>query len=465
MRIRCALLLIRSALLLAVLCAACGTTGAPPPPVPVIAIAGVTVIDGTGAPARPNMTVIVAGDRIEAVGAPGTVHVPAGARRVDGRGKYLIPGLWDMHVHLSVAGESALPLFLAHGVTSVRDLGSRLGEVQGWKAAIANRSVAGPRIFTSGPILESARWLEAVAGFPVPVAFPFLDYTPRIGVASRADALAAVDSLAAAGVDLIKVRTVASADVMAAISAQAQLRGLPFAAHAPTGMDAAAAAALGLGSLEHIEGTTFALGQAGEAQRLETFREVARHGTMVVPTILAEMNWRLLPDSVVLSVIDDTAEVLDPRRRRVEDHLAEFWRFQMALKPFEAPTDWQAAHERAMADLRLMHAAGVTLVAGTDLGAVLVYPGSSLHDELVLLVERIGMTPLEALQSATRHAAGFFGLQHMVGTIEPGKLADLVLLDADPLHDIRNTRRITAVLTAGRYFDRAALDALPAAAR
>lgn len=450
-------------LLLLLLCAAvvtCDVGDASSSRSSVIAITNVTVIDGTGTAAQPGMTVVVEGDRITAVGRAAEVAAPPGARVVDGGGRFLIPGLWDSHVHLGNAGESALPQLVAHGVTSVRDLGSSLADVRQWQHAARSGMLTMPRVRAAGGILESERWLQAVQSLPVTTDFPLWQLSPRIAVSTVEQARAAVDSLVDAGADIIKVRTVASPDVFRAIVARARERGRPVAAHAPTSMPFADAVQAGPRSIEHTEPTVFALSGAASAARLLAFNDLVRAGTYVVPTIIAETNWRLVPDSVVLAVLADTAGRNEPRRRLITDQLAAFWRFQMSLKQYESPQQWQALHDRGIEDLRTMHDVGVRMIAGTDLGAVLVFPGSSLHDELVLMVERIGMSPMDALQSATQNAAEFFGAADSIGTVEAGKLADLVLLEADPLEDIRNTRRVAGVVLNGAWFDRAALDAL-----
>jgi imidazolonepropionase-like amidohydrolase len=453
-------LIARVLLLSSVACAR--NTGDDSSPRP-LAITGITVVDVLDGSVRPEMTIVVVGERIQAVGTSGAVPVPRHARTIRATGKYVIPGLWDAHVHLSVAGSKSLPLFVAHGVTSVRDMGSRLSDIRAWRDSIQRGLLIGPHIRAAGPILESARWLSAVQALPMPATFPLWDLSPRIGVGTPEEARATVDSLAETRVDLIKVRTVASTDVFRAIAGQAKTRGLPLAGHAPSGIDLGEASALGLRSVEHSEPTVFALDTMSVAARLQRFERLARNGTWVVPTIVAEMNWRLTPDTVVLRVIADS-ESHEPRRRHVPNLLVDFWRFQMATKQFEGAMNWQQLHERGMQELRAMRVVGVPMMTGTDFGAVLVFPGSSLHEEFVLMQEKIGMTTAEILRSATREPARFFGAQDSVGAVAGGHLADFVLLDANPLNDIRNTRRISAVVLRGKFLDRGALDSLISAA-
>jgi imidazolonepropionase-like amidohydrolase len=187
-----------------------------------LALTRVTVIDATGAPARPKMTVVIAGGRIAAIGENGKTPIPKGARVIDASGKYLIPGLWDMHVHLAKAGENALPLFIANGVTGVRDMGGDAAMVLKWRDEIGAGKRLGPRIKAAGPILESARNVERMKreGTVEPVD------RFRIGVAGPDEAENVVERVVKMGVDFIKIRTVASPETYRAIAAAARKRNL-----------------------------------------------------------------------------------------------------------------------------------------------------------------------------------------------------------------------------------------------
>jgi imidazolonepropionase-like amidohydrolase len=161
-----------------------------------------------------------------------------------------------------------------------------------------------------------------------------------------------------------------------------------------------------------------------------------------------------------IAVIDDKAGLRDIRRKYVPQPLADFWRKQIEMKKAETKLDWQAILENNLQIFRALRKAGVKIMAGTDLGAPLCYPGFSLHDELELLVSRVGLTPAEALQSATRIPAEFMGMGASLGTVEKGKLADLALLEANPLSEITNTRKIAAVVVGGRLFGKAELQTM-----
>ncbi|HEX8362376.1 MAG TPA: serine hydrolase [Longimicrobium sp.] len=430
---------------------------------PVLAITDVTVVDVANATLRPHQTVVTAGGRIRSIGPTGgRPAIPRGASVVRGTGKYLIPGLWDMHVHLTAAGATDIPLFVAHGVTGVRDMGGTWEVIQRWRHAIDVGTVVGPRVRTAGPIIENARWLQRVRSIPEGAAF--LDAYPRFGVSTVEEAKSAVDSLARLGVDFIKVRNAPPDEAYLALLQHARSRGLSVVGHAPgntSGFRRAIDA--GQAGIEHLDYLADALDSLSAAERHSLFAGMARHSTRYTPTIVSEMP-RMYSPAAMTAAVNDSLGRLDPRRRYVSDVLLQFWRTQEAFDKYENPRNWSEIIPRELGYVREIHQAGVTFLAGTDFGTRLVYPGWSLHDELALLVERASLSPAEALQAATINAASFFNEDRDFGTVEVGRRADLVLLDANPLEQIRNTRRINAVILAGRLLDRAQLDRLEAAA-
>ncbi len=454
------------------LCLALATQlcAAPPlePTAKPLVIAHVTVIDMTGATPQPHMTVVVTGDRIAALGKTGKIKIPKGAQVVDARGKFLIPGLWDMHVHLGMCGEACLPLFVANGVTSVRDLGGDLDQIKAWRKQMAAGTLLGPRIKAAGPVLENPRFLQVIERLAAALGpqgeLLKREAAMRMGVGSAEDAARTIESLKQRGVDVIKFRTHASPEVFLAIAREAKRAGLPLAGHEPMGVSLKEASDAGQSSIEHALFSPL-LPEFTPEERSELARHLFENGTWLVPTLISGRTTRLLTPEEMDAAIEDVRGERDARRKYVPDGLVDWWRLHRTLDQFESPLDWRAAYARALDELRAMHQAGVGFLAGTDFGARLVYPGFSLHDELALLVDEIRMTPLAALQAATLNAAKFFNLQDSLGTVENGKLADLVLLDANPLEDIRNTQKIRAVVLNGRYLDRAALDLLTTAAR
>lgn len=441
-----------------------------------VAITDVTVIDVRDGRLVSGSTIVLRGHRIETVGPVEAVRVPAGARRIDGRGRFAIPGLWDMHVHAAWPGLDRLflPALLANGVTGAREMfGSRAG-VDSARARVARGELAGPRLVAAGHILDG-----------VPPIWP-----GSVGVATAEQARRAVDSLAAAGADFIKVYSRLTPEAFRAAADQAARRGLAVVGHVPSLVTVSDAADAGMRSIEHLQQIPQACSSRGdqllaeyraaqaspggwdsagavsraqaavvaasfEAARCRAIGEhLARRGVWMVPTL-----------AVLHSVahLDDSTLRLDPRLRYVPTTMRAGWdpardfRFRMLT-----PADWLVRKQLYRTQLEVFRAlrqAGVRFLAGTDLANPFVYPGFSLQDELVRFVE-LGMTPLEALQSATLAPAEFLGVADSLGRVAPGQLADLVLLDANPLEDIRNVARISAVIANGRFYDRAALDAL-----
>jgi imidazolonepropionase-like amidohydrolase len=412
-----------------------------------LAIRRVTVIDATGAPPKSNMTVIVIDGRISSIDADQNMIVPKGARVIDGQDRFLIPGLWDMHVHLAKTGENTLPLFIANGVTGVRDMGGDYESLLRWRREIAEGKRLGPRIRTSGPILESASNVERMKreGTVEPVD------RFRLGVPNAESAESVVARLSAMGVDFIKVRTTASLETYRAIAAAAQKHGLALVGHATASPEEIIKA--GQRSVEH----SFIPPLSGRTpeQRAELFRKMAAAKIAVTPTLVVG-EALLTPYDRAAAIAEDSQGKLDARRRYLSGYLIEDWREQVAEKK-EARMDLTKLFAERARDLREMHQSGITLLPGTDAGVLLIYPGFSLHDELRLLVEQAALTPMEAIMSATRRSAEFLGLERSLGTIERGKIADLVLLDANPLDDIRATQRIAGVAVSGRFFSKAEL--------
>ncbi|HYS53078.1 MAG TPA: amidohydrolase family protein [Thermoanaerobaculia bacterium] len=400
-----------------------------------LAITHVAVINPGEATPRRDVTVVVRDGRIAEVGNA----VPADAEVVDGRGKFLIPGLWDMHVHLSWTTWSALPLLVANGVTTVRDMGSALSEIDDWRARIAAGALVGPRILRVGPILNGK-------------SFNKYQMVPGNPDATRG----AARTLKFIGADFIKIHRRFPRDSYFALLDEAKQLGIDVVGHIPMTVTPEEASDAGQVTIEHtetlFEGTfsaalkgklSDAIRQFRESDADKLFARFVKNHTVVDPTIGA---W---------NVVVDPGAKNDPRLRYV------------AASIKKAPLPSLSAEELAeMRELvpeyrevvRQMHRNGVTLVAGTDIAATRI-PGFTLHDELASLVE-CGLTPLEALRAATVTPAIVTHREKDLGTIESGKIADLVLLDANPLEDIRNSERIAAVIVGGRLFRRADLDAL-----
>jgi imidazolonepropionase-like amidohydrolase len=429
-----------------------------------LAITHVTVIDATGAPPQADMTVIVRDQRIAELGKSDAVRASAHAIISNGRGKYLIPGLWDMHVH-EVFGDwlprderVVLPLFVANGVTGVRDMGGELDVLKEWRARIAAGRLLGPRMYIAGPMLDG----------PTP-RFP-----SSAPVANAADARRVVDDLQARGVDFIKIQSLIPRDGYFAAADEAKKVGLTFVGHVPDAVRASEASNAGQKSIEHFTGIfegcstiedQLIKGSKSVGRNVSTYDParaktlialMARNRTWQVPTLVWERGQWLVDD---IDLSHDPLTKYAPAAWKDRT-----WPMFVRAILQDMDTDPLPVRKKFVQmelDMTLaMFRAGVPFMAGTDTAAgVHVFPGFSLHDELALFV-RAGLTPMQALQTATRNPAEFMGRLADLGTVERGKLADLVLLDANPLDDIANTRRIRAVVLAGRYLDRAALDRL-----
>lgn len=421
-----------------------------------VVIRNVTVIPMTGSGPLAARTVVVRDGKIDAVGPGAQVAEPPGATVVDGSGRYLIPGLFDLHVHTSKTRASALGLYVVHGVTTVRDQGSEHAEVLRWRREIRTGARVGPRMLIAGPYLESLRNIERMRRDPPESRVePF--ERARIAVGSPTDARRIIDSLAALELDHFKIRTVQDRETYLALSAAAHAHGMRLVGHAVTASPATFLEA-GQDGLDHAFPIT--IDSLPRNERIAFWRELAARDVGFVPTLVTITESVFGPLDYYRALVDDTAGVTHPLRPYLSAFLVLDWREQVDEVTPERRTFFDRAGRIALGHVREMREAGVRLMAGSDVAVLNVFPGASLHEELRLFVDSIGMSPLEALASATREPAEWLGLADSIGTIEPGKVADLVLLDADPLADVTNTRRIGAVLVRGRLFRRGDLDGL-----
>ncbi|UCF20056.1 MAG: amidohydrolase family protein [Gemmatimonadota bacterium] len=425
----------------------------------VLVVRNVTVIDGTGADAKRAMTVVIEGRRIAAIGKDESLVYPASGHVIDGTGKYLIPGLWDMHVHLRDL-DGTLALFIVNGVTTVRDMGSDLELTAAMREEIEAGRLVGPRIKTAGMAVESSNWvaqyidLMREQGADEEAVEKFLN--TRIMVGDPREARTVVDSLRALGADFIKIRHAQSPEVFAAIAAAAADAGTHLVGHYVWILSLEESADGGQRSIEHNIFPGF--DERTPEQKQAIFEALLRNDTHLVPTLVTNAI-QTLDFEGVRAIAEDVDGSIDARNRYVSRTIREGWIETVALDaadderpPPEVIQQMIASSNRFLLEARQ---AGVKMMAGTDVPTTGTFLGFSLHDELALLVETYGMTPMEALRSATALPAAFMGLDAEVGTIEVGKRADLVLLDADPLADVKNTRLVDTVIASGRVFDRA----------
>jgi imidazolonepropionase-like amidohydrolase len=432
-----------------------------------IAITHVTVINPGTSSVRSDSTVVITGAHITAVSDSENFKLPSGARVIDGRGRYLIPGLWDMHVHSAFGDwfpggrDIILPLFIANGVTGVRDMGGDVPVLLAWRKQLAEGEIIGPRTIISGPMLDG--YLPDGKSLRFPSSIP---------VTTPASAVAAVDSLKAQGVDFIKVQSELSDDAYHAAATEAHKQGLPFVGHVPDRVRLEETIAAGQKSIEHLMGIfeacsgqedKFISGKGDLKLMLSSHDEqkcnalivlLAKSQTWQVPTLVWQRGGTFLDQR-------------DLKHQPLDKYVPPYWRevtwrrFTDEMMPDLLKDPLALRREYFARNLQMvgaMHRAGVPFMAGTDTApGVYIMPGFSLHDELANFVEA-GFTPMEALQVATSNPAKFLEAESSFGSIVPGKTADLVLLNANPLEDIRNTQKITAVIANGRFFDRAALD-------
>jgi len=411
-------------------------------------IRNVTVIDGTGKPAKPSMSVVVINRRIAEVVPASQESRHPGIRVIDGSGRFLIPGLWDAHVHLVDIDEAAIPILVTYGVTSVRDMGGDIDRIKDWRRRIANGTLIGPRIEFCGPMLEGD-WEQKPGA-----------RKDHWAVTTPEAARATVDKLAAAGVDCIKMRGYKSPETYFALASEAKRVGLPLYGHAPWGVDPIAASDAGQKSFEHaFYPWPWDKLSAEEKERVEDhFR---KNGSLLVPTLIAWQSF-LLPGATIDAAVHDTEGKSDPRQLSVTPALRRNWisgaaDIKKMVRGDQALPGWRKAMEASYAQIQEMHDHGVGVMAGTDTGSTLVFPGDALHRELGLLVHQCHFTPMEALLTATIIPAKSLGVEDRLGTVAPGKMADLVLLHANPLDDISNLGAIDGVMLDGRWFDESEL--------
>ena len=413
-----------------------------------LALRNIAVIDATGRPALPGMTVVIVGNKIQSIGR---TAAPAGVPTVDASGKFLIPGLWDMHIHDS-RGEIN-PLFIPNGILGVRTMGGPrfvAREFLKRRAEVAEGKILGPRL-----VVASQTLYGSVARNPE-------------------EGRTAVREAVREGADFIKVYDGLSPESYFAIADEAKKLKVPFVGHAPTPPGLEACANAGQKSFEHMAGVKRYLQQVagfaanvindpGIATRLSTPQSAA-----LFDIFLRNQAW-LCP--TLTPVFGATGELSrDPRLKYFDDSTRAGWAVWLKTPNFTALKAAGTERQQYQSNLGLvgaMHKAGVGILAGTDTELVpastgsLPYclPGFGLHDELRHLVTA-GLSPMDALRAATYNPAKFLGLHDRLGTIETGKLAELVLLDANPLDDIANTTKINMVITGGCIYRRPSLDAM-----
>jgi imidazolonepropionase-like amidohydrolase len=438
-----------------------------------LTITNATVVDVSNGALRPGATVVIEGNRIVSVGAPTAASQQHG-QVVDAHGMYLIPGLWDMHTHAYFGwsqefGDTyVLPLFIANGVTGIRDMGSDLDAVLRARTEVAAHRLVGPRMVVSGPMLDG----------------PTVAFKASIAIKTPDDGRKAVDMLKGRGVDFIKVQSGVPRDAYFAIAAESKKEGIEFEGHVPDAIRASEAIAAGQRTFEHLIGIfeastpdeddlikrKYGAGKDPSVNKsLATFLDhydsareasiiglIAKNDVWQCPTLLWERGQWLV-------------DVIDWRKDPDIAYTPRTWidrKYPSSQKGILASMDAdplavrQRFVEHELEIVKRLHIAGVFFLAGTDTPAgVEVTPGISLHLELQRFVAA-GFTPLEALQTATINPARFFRKTSDYGSVQAGRVADLVILRSNPLDDIANTRTIAGVVADGKYWSQADIDVL-----
>jgi cytosine/adenosine deaminase-related metal-dependent hydrolase len=443
-----------------------------------IAIEHVTLIDAIN-PIRENQTVLIDDGRIVAIVNSDTKGRVSAQTTVDGSGQILIPGLWDFHVHFTFDTrftDAMAGLFLYHGVTNVRDTGGLLEDLLPVVDTLQRSGANAPSIWYSGPLLDGADVVYDGVNFPgLGIANP----TPE---AARAN----IAEIHAAGASFLKIYEMVSPEVFAAIVDEARLRNLPIDGHVPLSMRARDVAPQ-VQSLEHLRNYEMDCVSEPEiwlAARQQQLANTANEPGNVLRTRLHELQ-RLTAISnedpevcaEMTEALKATVSVPTLRMNSMDLHIPfmrEDFDQAMQMIPPSVQQEWEAAHTALLASeepvdttfaewsLRRtgeLHAAGVPIAAGTDTPIGWSIPGYSLHTELEQYVQ-VGMTPLEALHSATVAPAEYFGLEDEMGQLQVGFIADAVLLTGNPLENIIDTRRVQAVINRGALLTRAQLDSL-----
>jgi imidazolonepropionase-like amidohydrolase len=404
-----------------------------------VLVKDITIFDPHSGKFVPHRDIVVSDTRIFDV-LPAGKYAGSAKTVINGSRKFAIPGLFDNHVHMARLTEETAGLFLVYGITSVRDMGTEPAKILDWRRRISYGKFYAPRIVQAcGPMLESKgeerkdHWV----------------------VKDPESARAVVARIAAAGMDCVKLRTYADEETYLAIAAAANEYKLMLVGHAPEQLDPELALKAGQRTFEHAF-YPYPLAKLSNEQKQSLFATFRRLRAAVVPTLIA---WKPFtqPTSELESMFNSYRtgmhfdlpwELLNHWEQTIEIH----------RRQKRGSQGWRDAVATASADIAEMHAAGVTILPGSDTGAPFVVPGRALHEELYFLVHAVGMTPAEVLSAATIRSASFYGRETELGSIEQGKIADFLILNKDPLQNIEHTREIDAVVFRGEALSEAHLN-------
>lgn len=407
-----------------------------------LAIVGATLIDGTGATPVPDSAVVIHDGRIVAVGPRSQVKIPRHAHIVDAQGKFILPGLWDMHAHFEQVEWG--PIYLAAGVTTVRDCGNEFEFITAVRDAIAQGRGLGPRLLLAGIV-------DGTGLIPIGVA--------RVDTPEQAKMW--VDRYHAAGFQQMKIYSSVKLEEVKAVADEAHRLGMTVTGHVPEGLNAYQVIEAGQDQINHIPyiadimhaplpGTATRTERRNAAANLDVNSPDAQkalaflkdHHTVVDPTMA-------LFELFTATTAKPPAS-FEPGVNKIPSQLAQ--QITDVEPPNESSAIGEKIFEKELAIVGALHRAGIPVVAGTDQAV----PGHSLHREIELYVQA-GFTPLEAIRAATIVPARVMGLDKELGTVQKGKRGDLILINGDPLADVRNTRNVEYVITNGAMYHTAEL--------
>ena len=430
-----------------------------------------------------NQTVIIKEGKIHKVAPADELELARDNEIIDGTNKFMIPGLWDAHVHFAYIEELAprmFDLFIAYGVTSVRDTGGEIGFVRKYKEKALSMPADAPRVMIAGPLIDG-----------IPNVYDGSDvWHPAlsVGLESVDEVIVLVNELISAGVDMLKAYEMLSPDQFSAITQLGKENGLKVSGHVPLSMDVISASNAGLNRIEHLK--NLELSCASNADELLVERRQMLASGKDDPGGALRSRIHRAQQQIALENYDEkkAQEILDVLAQNQTWQIPTLAINTASTKRFFLAPEWQESYEylpdsieqrwktnvealmgREVSDFSRKYAkwkldmvtkiyhTGIDIMAGTDCPILYLTPGISLHQELALLVEA-GLSPLDAIKTATLNPARYFNLENELGSIKENMWADLVILDANPLENINNTKRINAVFKQGKYFDRNELD-------
>lgn len=398
-----------------------------------VSLEGVNIIDVLSGTIKENQNILLNGEHIESIDSTPFVNAQ---KRIDLKGKYVIPGLWDMHVHLTNLGSSSFPMFVFNGVTGVRDMGGDWNKLKTWKS---QKNSNWPEIYSPGPILESKSFYQLVQTIMGP------EFTKtRIPIDSETDAKMAVDSLYREGIRFIKVRTIKDKETFSFITRACKEKGMKLVGHIEPNLDLVYALESGLFSVEHA--LFFQVLKASPSKRDSIIQAFKRNSPFFTPTLIATKATRLVDFRTKDSLPAAASEFVSPE-------LDENWRVFDAIKVLESPMEWDSLYT-VFNNFSKKILNPSTLLAGTDLGVPGLLPGSSLHMELELLVNELGISNLNAIQAATINPCKALGITSKYGSISEGKIASILILNKNPLLDISHLKNIHLVINRGETIDK-----------